>query len=306
MRVVMVIDDHILERATIVRELHHLPSIEVIDAGTLRGGMELLDAIEVDLVICNVQLPDGNARTLLEKLGRSGRRIPVLLLGSADPRAPRALPDEVELLPRPVEPALVRDKVCARLGCERGAGPFSVTDYLQLAGMGHHSVRLELSSDGDEIGAIVVREGQAWSAEDLLGEGVDAFTRLLARTDVSVRCAPLGNTVPRRSLEGSCEQLLMRALTRIDELRSGHAGALEPTNDAGAEPQQHQLARGSAPIPSVTLESAEFDRLYELGIEAMLRKRYREALDLLERAKKIRTTTTLEANLQRLRVLGAA
>jgi len=320
MRVVLVIDDNVLERATIVRELHKLPSIEVIDTGTLHGGMQLLAAIEVELVICNTELPDGHSRTLVQHVVRTRRHTPVLLLGAPGARPSGELPAGVELVPRPVEPSALRDKVATRLGCEREPGPFSLTDYLQLAAMGHHSVRLELTCDGDEIGAIVVRDGQAWSAEDLLGEGVEAFTRLLARADVSVTCAPLGNSVPRRSLEGSCEQLLMRALTRIDELRSGHVPDAVPDAvpeavpeavagfdadcDAGAEPEP-QLARGSGQFERVSLD-AEFDRLYELGLEAMLRKRYREALEALERAKQIRTTSTLEANLKRLRALGAS
>jgi CheY-like chemotaxis protein len=306
MRVVLIIDDDILERATIVRELHKLPSIEVFDTGTFQGGLQLLDAMDVALVICNTKLPDGDAPTLLQHLVRTRRDIPVLLLGARGARPSGTLPVGVELLARPLDPSVVRDKVTTRLGCEREPGPFSLTDYLQLAAMGQNSVRLELTCDGEEIGTIVVRDGDAWSAEDLLGEGFDAFTRLLARADVSVTCAPLGNSVPRRSLEGSCSQLLMRAMTRIDELRSGHVQEDAPVDDTGAEPRP-QLARGSAPILTPRVDNdAEFDRLYELGIEAMLRKRYHDALDALERAKQIRTTATLEANLKRLRAMGVS
>lgn len=391
MRVVLIIDEHVRERAALTRELHKLPSIEVVDASTLHEAAELLEEIEVDLVVSDWELADGRALALLPQLEREGRPVPALLLGAPAHAALVEPPSSVEILPRPVAPATVREKVAARFGC--APAPFSVTDYLQLASMGHHSVRLELASDGDEIGAIVVRDGQAWSADDPLGKGLDAFTRLLAREDLTVTCSPIGSPVPPRTLEGGCEQLLMRAMTRIDELRGGIAPGDEPprerppsaAHDVAAAPPAHppaagtpssgsasptiglppvpaiasavisapqrvvripplgtapprtrasgvrlpqvprpstgrtapaarppaaperpRFAEGSGPIAVAASEPAEFDRLYELGIEAMLGKRYGEALDAFERAKQIRSTATLEANLVRLRALGAA
>ncbi|MGN6103822.1 MAG: DUF4388 domain-containing protein [Kofleriaceae bacterium] len=428
MRVVLIIDEHVRERAALTRELHKLPSIEVVDASTLHEAAELLEEIEVDLVVSDWELSDGRALALLPRLEREGRPVPALLLGAPAHAALVEPPSSVEILPRPVAPATVREKVAARFGC--APAPFSVTDYLQLASMGHHSVRLELASDGDEIGAIVVRDGQAWSADDPLGKGLDAFTRLLAREDLTVTCSPIGSPVPPRTLEGGCEQLLMRAMTRIDELRGGITPDDEPPRErppsaapdvavprpartpaagtpaagtpttgtpttgtpwidrasptigltpvpaiasavisapqrvvripplgtapprtrasgvrlpqvprsstgrtapaarpsalaaalphvtsapvgspsplsSGAAPEP-RFAEGSGPIAVAASEPAEFDRLYELGIEAMLGKRYGEALDAFERAKQIRSTATLEANLVRLRALGAA
>ena len=73
MRVVLLVDDNVLARAVLARELRRRPSIDVIDAGALHEAVLLLDCIPVDIVVSRPRLPDGDARALAPHLARDGR-----------------------------------------------------------------------------------------------------------------------------------------------------------------------------------------------------------------------------------------
>lgn len=366
----LIVEDDTRLCRTIAQALHGLRGASVLEARTIAEARTLIDRTTVDLVACDVQLPDGSALDLLPLSSHDGKRVPAVLV-SKNGHLARSIPLDAPLLVHPIEVATLRDVALVML--ESGANPVlsTVADYLRLACRHRRSIQLDVSKDGEHVGSIVVRDGQAWTASDALGNGTDAFLRLLMMQHPTFACSMLGEA-GERTLEGSCEELLEDSRRLIEERRTRgkppRASAPElraggkalrvvqiPPKDAAprpiapaktvrpratapairppvvpavqpsgtCEPGPAALAQAAAPRPVTTpgharddrahvnaantradLDAAEFDRLYDAGIEAVIQKRYADALTLFARAQAIRSTPTLEANLQRLRMLG--
>lgn len=72
----------------------------------------------------------------------------------------------VEVYEKPLPIARLREVVSRHLEAERSqpVSPFAVADHLQLAELGRHSVVLEITCDGVEMGRVTVVRGAAWDA----------------------------------------------------------------------------------------------------------------------------------------------
>lgn len=325
MQLVLIVDDDVVGRANLARSLNKLPSIEAIEASTVREALVLAGALDVDLVVTELRLPDATALELLPHLEREGRRLPVIVATrhGADRDAAR-VPAGIEVRVKPVPPMALRELVARTLGCANALPPFSLVDYLQLAGFGRHSLVIEVSRDGAPLGAIAIVEGTPWHAIDHDGEGRDALFRLLAHALVDLVCLPIAGT-PARNLEGSSESLLLEAARVLDELRAKRPAAVvadvadgvprAPLRDLETPrsvripmlPAPH-VARGTRRqrVEPGELAALDFDALYARGIDALLGKRYADARAAFARAREIRSTPTIEANLERLAALGFA
>lgn len=348
MSVVLVVEDDVLLRAQIARGLHRLPGVDVLEAGTVRESIELADGVPLDLVVSDLQLPDGSALQLLPHLVQHGARVPTILMSGCIDRFAKQLPVGIRVFEKPLHMAELREAVSAVLGCDNARSPFSLPDYLQLAGLGRHSVQIEVSQSAEPFGTIVIYDGQPWTASDALGAGIDAFLRMMVASDLTFACSPPPSLREERTLSGTCESLLLDSTRLIDERRAGRDAVPEPIPAPPQPPRtdtQRYLATTRRPatpasVPAITIPpvrmpsvsippvprrtptssvpavplaegttprtslDGEFRRLYDNGIEALLAKRYTEALSLFLEAQKIRSTPTLEANLNRLRSLG--
>jgi CheY-like chemotaxis protein len=311
MQLVLIVEDDVLFRAAMARALGKLPSIEVIEAGGVTEATQLIRNLRIDLMLSDIELRDGTVLEILPQL--EDRRIPAVLVSGHVAEFAERLPSGLEVHAKPVSPVRLCQLVTTKLGCADVRSPFSLADYLQLASMGQHSVMLEVASGGEPLGAIVVERGEAWSASDALGEGLDAFLRLMSDPEATTSCAPAPGVLGTRNLTGSCQHLLLDTVRLLDERRAGRlarpvAGSTPPA------PRRPQPSLPPIPPPEGTRPTrqeprppdpnTEFDRLYGLGIEALLTKRYHDAFDTLLRASQIRMTASLEANLKRLRQMG--
>lgn len=287
MHTLLIVEDEPVLRASMVRGLAKLPGLEIVDAGTRAEATALLSAIPPDLLISDLDLPDGSGIELLAELDRRALRIPVLFVSAHLRRFRVPQRPGLELLEKPVPLSRLREIVTTRLGSARDSGPaFGLTDYVQLAGMGRRSVKLTLLRDGARIGEVLIRDGEAWHAEDALGTGLPAFRRLVLAADVLVEAEAERPNGPR-TLEGSCEHVLLEAARIEDEQRRD---GVEVELEWDAEPVQP--------------ERPSFEQLYEQGVEALLDKRYDDAFAAFTNARTFATTPSLEANLQRLKALG--
>jgi CheY-like chemotaxis protein len=305
MSLVLIVEDDVMLRAQLARALHKLPDVDIVEAGTIRESIDLADGMPVDLVVTDLRLPDGTALELFPHLQRAGVRIPTVLISGCIEDYRGSLPTDITIFEKPVQVQVLRDIVSSTLGCRYRPSPFALADYLQIAGFGKHSVQIDITHDGDQVGIIVIRDGQPWTALDELGYGLDALVRMMFASELAFECSPPAALVEPRTLHGSCEQMLLEATRLIDEQRA-------PTIVPSRTSTQPLGSRATPSTPPPTIETRieiatpdqEFDRLYDEGIDAVLRKRYPEAFELLSRAKAIRSTPTIEANLIRLRSLG--
>jgi len=313
MQLVLIIEDDVLARATMSRVLGKLPAVEVIEAGGVAEATLLTRSLHIDLIVADIELRDGTVLEVLPQLEE--RRIPVVLVSGHVAEFAERLPSGVEVHAKPLSPSRLCQVVMAKLGCDDVRALFSLADYVQLASMGQHSVTLEVSSGNDQAGSVVIVRGEAWSACDAEGEGADAFLRLISDPNLVTSCAPVPRKVGPRNLTGSSQRLLLNAARLLDE---GRATAPPRATAVGTSPGLRRPHPTSVPPLAVAAEGSrmtvreprqtdadsEFDRLYALGVEALLSKRYSDAFDTLSRASQIRTTASIDANLRRLREMG--
>lgn len=291
MAIVLVVEDEPVLRASMARGLGKLPNVEVADAGTMAEARKLLVAMPPAMVISDLDLPDGSGVELLVDLERRGLRVPVVFASGYLRRFEIPAREDVILLEKPVTLATLRRLVTERLGGPVPASPFGLADYVQLAGLGRRSVHLVVSREGALLGAVVIRDGEAWHAEDAQGQGAAAFRRLVTACDVSVEATYPSNTP--KTLSGSCEQLLLDTMRLEDE---------DHRRDDTDLAWDELSARRLATVPPVV--GPTFGELYERGIEALLDKRYADAFAAFSDAATLDRTPSLEANLIRLRAMG--
>ncbi|MFO0637046.1 MAG: response regulator [Nannocystaceae bacterium] len=308
--VVLVVDDEPVLRASMVRGLARLPHVEVVDAGSLREAIELIDAVQPRLVISDLDLQDGTGLDVLDALDKRGMHPPVLFVSAYTLRFSGRVPvrRDVTVREKPVPLEVLRADVVARLGVDvESEEPFSTTDYIQLACMGNRSVAIELQRDGVTVGSITVRAGELWSAHDRRGSGTDALQRLLHDPALRPRCGGVRASMGPRDITGSWQAVLLEA-ARLHDERMHASRRTEPRAGEGVDAAWDDLLEGGeapAPPPVSPAITAAFDASYERGVDALLRKDYLAAqLAFTDAARIAPEDPRVRANLLRLAQLG--
>lgn len=312
MSVVLIVEDEPVLRSSVARGLAKLSGIEVLTAGTVDDALHILDVSPPHLVISDLDLPDGSGVELLSELDRRRVRVPVMFVsayvGAFRSRIPRR--NNVEVYEKPVPIERLRRLVQAHLANARSdedAGehaPFSLDEYLSLACMGRHSVTLRAVLGSRRIGEIAVWSGEVRSAIDARGAGPEAFRRLATAmigregAHLSVRALreePAADDMAGESWQG----LLFDAIRELDERRARgeNDGPMpEPLPDPPAMPPVE---------PGLERADRSFDRLYEEGVDALLAKRFEEALSSFTAARALRPDDPrVVANVHRLKEMG--
>ena len=311
MPTLLVVEDEPVLRASVVRGLSKLAGVEIVDAGTKAEARKLIAAMPPNMLISDLDLPDGSGVELLVDLERRGLRIPIIFASGFLRRFEIPARDDIILLEKPVTLATLRKLVTQHLGGPpEHASPFGLADYVQLAGLGRRSVHLVVCRDGVQVGEVVIRDGEAWHAHDPKGDGAAAFRRLVTAKDVTVEATH--PTPTARTLSGSCEQLLLETMRLEDEqsrdddaadlawddLTTRRRSSLPPPPAARAPSQPAE------PTKSAGWVQRSFEELYERGVEALLDKRYDDAFVAFTEAAQLHHTPSLDVNLSRLRSMG--
>ncbi len=322
--ILLVEDEHTL-RLSMVRGLSKLDGIAIRDAGTLREAKRLIGAHAPDLVISDLDLPDGSGIEVAAELEKLGMHAPIVFVSAYVDKFRHRLPTrgDIEVYEKPVGLDRLRAMVEEKLTMGPRS-PFAVTDYVQLASMGGHSVAIEVWSPA-ERGRIVIVGGDLWSAEDGLGTGLEALRRMvfLGGTHVACRTLRKGETTTR-NIEGPAESVLLDLAREHDEaVRSGdHVTTPAPPSvpvdvQAGEDEWADVFAEASVHVevppalPTVPRQLSaqslkqEFDEAFETAVDALLEKDFPSALGAFLRANAIQPSEPrVLANLKRLREMG--
>ncbi len=295
----LVIEDEEVLRRSMVRGLAKLAGAEVAEAGSLESALQAIDLRVPDIVVSDIDLPRRSGLELLGELGRRGVSIPVVFV-SGYLRAYRSqIPAHanVEVFEKPVSLEDLRDLIVRKTGRASSAGevaPFSVADYLQLAAMGRHSVLVEVECEGRMVGEVAVWDGQTWSATDDEGEGTDALRRLAFAPNAFVKCRTLLAQPAERNLGGNWEFLLLEA-ARMEDESSDPIGELS-FGEGSFEPE---------PEPERSPTEIAFTELWDVGVDALLRKDYSAAMRAFVSARDLQPEDPkVVANIQRLEAMG--
>lgn len=317
---ILVIEDETMLRSTIARGLSKINGAVVSDAGDLESALALLDGTPPDVIVSDIDLPGRSGLELLGELGRRALRIPVIFVSGYLQAYRSQIPPHanVEVMEKPVSLDELRTAVLRR--SPRASrptievAPFSVADYLQLAGIGRHSVVLEVERDGRVIGEVVVWAGETWSAVDELGKGEAALRRLAFAAMTQVRCRTLLEHPEGRNLPGHWEMMLLEAARQNDEEQAASREASSDVDSAWDSPPPQAAHRAPTPPPPPSppppqprrsaLELA-FEDAWEEGLEALLSKDYPSALRAFLAARELKPEDLkVHANLKRLAELG--
>ncbi|MFO0587904.1 MAG: response regulator [Polyangiaceae bacterium] len=315
-RLILIVEDEPVLRTSMARGLSKLSNIEIAVAGNVAEGKKLISALAPKVLVLDLHLPDGTGIELLSEVDRAKLAAATIFVTAYPQRVETRLTNrnDVTILEKPVPMAQLRGAVIAALdelcGRTEVSSPFCLADYMQLAGFSRRTVQIDLYRRGDRVGSVWVQDGFGYHAEDMKGKGPRALQRLLNTADVSIECRALAEdpTMPR-TLDGSCEELLVESMRFLDE--EAHRGTqpdpLEVTpaqRFEQAEPGAIAEAPKAAPEPQEEELVGSFDNLYARGVDALLSHQYADAYKAFLAASKLGKTTGLEANLSRLRAMG--
>ncbi len=299
-RTVLLVEDEPMLRASIVRGLGRLLDVEVVAAGSVKEAVRALDTVEPALLLSDLDLPDGSGIEVVAALERRGSHATVVFISAyiGKYRSQLARRSDVEIYEKPVPLERLRNIVEKALEHRPvDWNPFGVADYVQLAALGRHSVVIEVR--GIRVhGRIVIEHGEARSAVDNIGRGVEAFRRLAFLESAAVHCRSLarGETFPP-NIEGPCAGVLLDAARAHDETKDVDLDWGESEVKSGTAPHATQVRGGT--------DSRQFTALYDDGIQALLEKDYRRAFEAFRRANELAPDdSSVRANLARLTQMG--
>ncbi len=302
MALVLIVEDEPMLRASMRRGLERVPGLEVVDAGGVADAIELLEARRPDLLVSDLNLPDGTGLELLPVVERVGPTPVVFVtawLGAYESQLAPA--PHVELYEKPLPIARLREIVARHVNAAPSThvSPFAVSDYLQLAQMGRHSVELEIGCGGVEMGRVTVVRGDAWDAQAGGRRGDEALAALVTLAECSVSVQRLDH-VPERRIRRPLQALLLEAVRRDDEVRAGRTlppSVIPPEPDPEPPP---------APEPATPdAPSIEVEALLEEGLSALLERDYERAWRVFSDVQaRSPGRSAVEANLNRLRDMG--
>lgn len=298
---VLILEDEGVLRASMARGIGKLPGVEVVDAGTFAEALRFIDEKPPKLILSDLDLPDRSGLELLGALGTRGLRIPIIYITAYLKAYGSQIPPHanVEVREKPIALEELRNLVRTYLEDAVGS-PFSVSDYLQIAAMGSHSVEITLERDDGRSGRITVFGGTLWSAYDEQGSGSEAFQRLALMQNAYISCNAVRREPGERNVYDSLEHLLLQAAQHHDE--SGRLPDFESQLDFGDDmpampvapaeesvPAAEEAAEPAAEpaadnAPASSGEEMDFDTLWQRASEALLDKKYEEALDYLRKA----------------------
>ena len=156
------------------------PERKVTLAGTLREGREILSRDRFDLLILDINLPDGSGLELLRQLRGAGDRTPVILLTANDLELDEVTGLEAgadDYITKPFSLAVLRARVAAQL--RRGAppaagavqlGPFAF-DFEQMA-FSRAGTPVELSKTEQKLLRVLVENRGRTVPRPVLAEKV--------------------------------------------------------------------------------------------------------------------------------------
>lgn len=297
-RVVLLVEDEPVLRASMARGLARLAGVAVVEAGSVREARRAIESSSPDLLLSDLDLPDGSGIEVASLLDQKDQRVPIVFVSAyvGRYRAQLARRTDVEIHEKPVPLDRLRSIVENALD---GAGvppPFGVADYVQLAALGRRSVVLEVRGVRT-VGRIVIEGGEVRHASDDRGGGVDAFGRMAFLEGALVHCrAPTRGESFDTNVTGSGESILLEAARRHDE---------EAT--AGPAPLELDLGWEAPEAPRVPAPSQVrvFEQLYDDAIEALLAKDFARAYAAFGAANDVSPDDPrVRANLARLRTMG--
>jgi len=317
-RRLLLLEDHDLLRQSMVRTLSELPDVSVVAVATVAAAIRELEAAPPNLIVSDLDLPDGSGLELMAHL--EGPEPPAVVFVSGHISRFESQLDRypgVVVLDKPMPARTLQYIVKEQLGTERAnIAPFAAGDYIQLACLGRHSVRIDVRGR-DFSGWIYVRQGRIWAAHAGHRTGLRALRKLTFIEGTHVTCSGVsGDEGPSNLPDLPWEQMLLDLAKEYDEgTREIPVAQTEPDPeefDFSNLFDESESAEISAPATPSTSEAASapddeearYERLLDDAHDRLLEKDYVAALTAFEAASALRPQdSVVKGNVARLREL---
>ncbi len=295
---VLLVEDEAMLRDSMARAIAKVPTYSVEAVATVGEAVASIQMNPPDILVSDIDLPDGSGIELLSVLKKQKRDIPVLFVSAylADFRGDIPSDSGISLLEKPFEVEQLRDKIRMALQGravdlkEEFSIPMSALGYVELASLGKHSIRICVVESAI-FGEIIIKDGAIWAAQDWEGVGEAAFMRLIFQRDIT--CVLYDKDLPRNVFRG--QEMLQLARLQQD----------------GESPETQGVAHPPKSRPKSALglvnkgEEEAFAEVWELAIEALLSKDYARAERAFSQALRLKPEHPgARANIERLRELG--
>lgn len=234
MSLVMVVEDEQVLRESMVRSLRRLPGVEVVEASRYSDARRLMVEERPALLVSDLSLPDASALGLLAELDAAALDIPVIFITAYFGRFRDQIPRRqgVEVFEKPLPMNTLREVVLQQIEASRHRlrPPFSLPEYLQMAGLGRHSVMIRATREGLSQGWIRMVKGELWSARCGALRGEPAVCGLTFMQDARIDVEHLEGEPGPREVHAPVEAVLLEAFRILDEAhrdqRTGLDGVL--------------------------------------------------------------------------------
>jgi len=262
---ILVVEDEINLLTATVRGLEGMGGVTVQGCGSAEEALRILTSTVPDLMVLDINLPGVSGLDLLEDLAARELDLPVIVTTAYRLANQEHLDRHpgLTILEKPVPLKKLRALVQRYLepsASDLSAGPFQVSDYLQLASLGRHSLVLEAELGPGRPGRIEIWKGEIWNAWCDDASGMDALGRLVLGRTSGIRTRSLGATPDTRQIEASSENVLLEIARVHDETT---AGLDEPSTELELLPFDQDIEQLYAEAISAYLER-DLDRALEL------------------------------------------
>lgn len=308
---VVVVDDNLQRRTHLLSQLALRAGTTLLAIG-YHEFAELVHQLSPSVVVANPV--SKQVATLSELLVGFGSGLAIVVGEQVAKELGRALSKEARIVQ--VEDFSDVQELCGKINnclppTRQVSPPFTAAEFVQLAGLGGHSIRLICANtSGRYLGEIHMLSGQLQAAHSSGKTGFDAFAELVIQTDLSLHFGPLVSSVAQLDLSGNWQSLILKAMTQADErARSIFPPAaiartsivpVEQDRRLSESPASLERLKRAAEVPALpvtgmreTLESVALGpdkgsrELIEEGVKAIIDKDYGRAIETLERASKL-------------------
>lgn len=286
MKRILIVEDEFFLLESMIKFMDGIENARTTGVANLSEALKSIDNRPPDLIFSDINLPDGSGLDLIEHLASKDLHIPLIFVSAYISDYRNSIPSDgnIMVLEKPISIKRLRGIAREKLATQSDDGEytFKLSDYLQIASLGDHTVRIKCG----DTGSITLVNGEIWAAEDQQGHGEKAFKRLVAAAEVygenlKVNLKKLDERdLGERNISGSMDNLLLNAVFEEEEM----------------------IRNGSSAEPT---DLSDFHGLVDGGVEKLLNKEYSEALALFERAAQIDpNNSTVQTNIKRLNQMG--
>ncbi len=235
---ILVVEDEAAILRGVVRSIDRDPQLRGTGTHTVDEAVAILGSDPPDLLITDLNLPGRHGLEMITELERAGVHIPIIIITAHRAVYEHSIPRHggIIVLEKPISLAVLLREIHAKLEAAVTAplGPtFQVSDYLQLAGMGRHSVLLRLAVAGEDEAWLEIVDGEIWNAFFGRRTGEEAVAALLSLPAYNVTSKALTNRPQKRQIHRKTSGFLLDLARVEDEARRDEARRNEARRNEG-------------------------------------------------------------------------